>query len=166
MWYVYISWYWPVARRCRDGFGNISWIYHIVFCSYSAQFTYHTLRWQFDSHNQVSLLILWDGREMIELTSKKNRWVLYENDHQYRQISNIKRTKSQNLNISPLVLPSCLPIHSSLALSQEWKDIIGATPTGDAPTTSQWSTIFMPKVPLILQVLWYLRYGLPDPEAL
>ena len=40
----------------------------------------------------------------------------------YRQISNIRGTKSQVEN----------------------EDIVGAAPTGDAPTTSEWSTIVLP----------------------
>ena len=35
-------------------------------------------------------------------------------------------------------------------------DVVGAAPTGDAPTTSEWSTIWLPtKVRLILEVLRY-----------
>ena len=36
------------------------------------------------------------------------------------------------------------------------EDVVGATPTGDAPTTSEWATILLPtKVKLILEVWWY-----------
>ena len=36
----------------------------------------------------------------------------------------------------------------------ENEDVIGAAPTGDAPTTSEWSTILYPtRVRLILEVL-------------
>ena len=39
----------------------------------------------------------------------------------------------------------------------ENEDVVGAAPTGDAPTTSEWSTILLPtKVRLILEVLQYL----------
>ena len=35
--------------------------------------------------------------------------------------------------------------------------LLGAAPTGDAPTTSEWSTILLPtKVRLILEVLRYI----------
>ena len=38
------------------------------------------------------------------------------------------------------------------------EDVVGAAPTGDAPTTSEWSTIVLPiKVPLILKVWQYSR---------
>ena len=37
------------------------------------------------------------------------------------------------------------------------EDVVGAAPTGDAPTTSEWSTILLPtKVRLILEVLRYM----------
>ena len=36
----------------------------------------------------------------------------------------------------------------------ENEDVVGAAPTGDAPTTSEWSTVLLPtKVPLIWEVL-------------
>ena len=36
----------------------------------------------------------------------------------------------------------------------ENEDVVGAVPTGDAPTTSEWSTILLPtKVCLILETL-------------
>ena len=39
----------------------------------------------------------------------------------------------------------------------ENEDAVGAAPTGDAPTTSEWSTILFPtKLPLILEVWQYL----------
>ena len=35
--------------------------------------------------------------------------------------------------------------------------VVGAAPTGDAPTTSEWSTILLPtKMHLILEILWYI----------
>ena len=37
------------------------------------------------------------------------------------------------------------------------EDVVGAAPTGDAPTTSEWSTIFLPtKVCLILETWQYV----------
>ena len=39
----------------------------------------------------------------------------------------------------------------------ENEDVVGAAPTGDAPTTSEWSTILLPTwVHLILEVLRYI----------
>ena len=60
----------------------------------------------------------------------------------YRQISNIRRTKYQNPNISRLVSSCrCLNLLKPCVKSD---DVVGAAPTGDAPpTTSEWSTIFI-----------------------
>ena len=47
----------------------------------------------------------------------------------------------------------------------ENEDVVGAAPTGDAPTTSEWSTIWLPtKVRLILEVLRYIYVWLTLPE--
>ena len=43
----------------------------------------------------------------------------------------------------------------------ENEDVVGAAPTGDAPTTSEWSTILFPtKVRLILEMLRYIRQAI------
>ena len=71
----------------------------------------------------------------------------YWYDH-YRKTSSINRTKSQNLNVSSLVLQ--LPLLNPLKPGVENEDVVGAAPTGDAPTTSELSTILLPtKVRLI-----------------
>ena len=77
----------------------------------------------------------------------------------YREISNIRRTKSPNLIVPRLVLQLSLPVFANKARCQvENEDVVGAAPTGDAPTTSEWSTILLPtKVRLILET-W--RYSL------
>ena len=78
----------------------------------------------------------------------------------YRPIYIIKPTGCQNnpgrvfpldAAASSLLSLSCLcPIHWSQVLSQEWR-CSWAAPTGDAPTTAQWSTILLPtKVGLIM----------------
>ena len=42
----------------------------------------------------------------------------------------------------------------------ENEDVVGAAPTGDAPTTSEWSTILLPtKVRLILEILRYSDFN-------
>ena len=66
------------------------------------------------------------------------RWV---NKTNYRKVSNIRRTKSQNLNDPYLVLKSSLPNPLKPGVEVENEDVVGAAPTGDAPTTSEWSTI-------------------------
>ena len=40
----------------------------------------------------------------------------------------------------------------------ENEDVVGAAPTGDAPTTSEWSTILLPtEAHLILEILRYIK---------
>ena len=77
-------------------------------------------------------------------------------NHNYRQTSNISHTISQNLNVSLSPCSCICPIHWSQV---ENEDVVGAAPTGDAPTTPEWSTILLPtQVPLILEVWWYTSY--------
>ena len=57
----------------------------------------------------------------------------------YRQIFNLKRTQSQNIDVSRLVLQ--LFLLNPLKQGVENEDVFGAVPTVDAPTTSEWSTI-------------------------
>ena len=72
----------------------------------------------------------------------------------YRQTSIINLTKSQNLNVSRLVLQLSLPnILKPCIIKVENGDVVETLPTGSAPTTSEWSTILMPTtVRLILEV--------------
>ena len=71
----------------------------------------------------------------------------------YRKISNISRTKSQNLNDSRLVLLLSLPNPLKPGGLGENEDVVGAAPAGDAPTTSEWSTILLlTNLHLILEV--------------
>ena len=64
-----------------------------------------------------------------------------------------EETILQNLYMFLVLSCSCLcPIHSSQVLIKN-EDVVGAAPTGDAPATSEWSTISSPtEVPLILEV--------------
>ena len=69
----------------------------------------------------------------------------------YRKTSSISRTKSQNLNVSNLVVQLSL-LNPLKPVENE--DVVGAEPTGDASTTSELSTILLlTKVRLILDVL-------------
>ena len=95
------------------------------------------------------------------------RWDVYccaDNIAICRKTSSISRTKPQHLNVS-LSSYSCLcPIHWSQVLSREWI-CSWSNGEGDAPTTSEWSTILLPtKVRRILEVWWYfesiLIYGI------
>ena len=53
----------------------------------------------------------------------------------YRQVYDIRRTKSQNLNVSRLVLQ--LYLRNLLKAGIKPKDVVGAAPTGNNPTTSE-----------------------------
>ena len=73
---------------------------------------------------------------------------------EYRQISNIRRPQSQNINVSRPVLQFALsnPLKPCVKLNED----LGGAPTGDAPTTCEWSTILLPtKVRLILETWRY-----------
>ena len=73
-------------------------------------------------------------------------------DENYRQISRVWYIKSQNLNVSRLILQLLLP---NPLKACENEDVVGAAPSGDAPATSEWSTILLPtKVRTILEVWW------------
>ena len=72
----------------------------------------------------------------------------------YLQVSNTVRTKFQLLKDSRT---SCLAAIFAESLEVENEDAIGAAPTSDAPTTSEWSTIVLPtNVRLISDVLRYV----------
>ena len=76
----------------------------------------------------------------------------------YRPISNIRHSKSQHLNVSHLVFQLPLPNPLMPGVEIENEDVVGAAPTGDAPSTSEWSTILFPnKVHLILDVWLYIK---------
>ena len=75
----------------------------------------------------------------------------------YRQVSDIRRTKSQHLKDSHTVLRLSLLKSLEDIYEVDNEDVVGAAPTGDAPTTSEWSTILLSaKVRLILEVLRYI----------
>ena len=74
----------------------------------------------------------------------------------YYEISNISHTKSQNLKwfLSHLAVVFAQSIEARFYVQNE--DVVGAVPTGDAPTTFEWSIILLPiKVQLILEVWRY-----------
>ena len=71
-----------------------------------------------------------------------------------RKTPSISRTESPNLNVSCLVLQ--LSMLNPLKPGVENEDVVGAAPTGDAPTISELSTILLStEVRLILEVLRY-----------
>ena len=76
----------------------------------------------------------------------------------YRKTSSINLTKSQNLNVSCIIL-QLSSLNPLKPCEVETEDVVGAAPTGDAPTTSELSTILLPtKVRLILEVLRYIDF--------
>ena len=81
----------------------------------------------------------------------------------YRQISNIRGTEYQNSNVSL----SCLAVVYTQSIEAMcWvknEDAVGAAPTGDAPTASEWSASLLPtKVCLVLQVWKYMLIDRED----
>ena len=81
--------------------------------------------------------------------------------HEYRKVSNIRRTKYQNLNDSRIILQLSLPNALKSSVKSKNEDVVGAAPIGDAPTTSEWSTILLPsQVRLILEIWRYSTQGI------
>ena len=77
----------------------------------------------------------------------------------YRQTSNISHTTSQNLNAPRLGLRLSLPKSIKARCYVKNEDAVREAPTGDAPTTSEWSTILLPtNLCLILDVWLYLLW--------
>ena len=86
--------------------------------------------------------------EEIPATIWRMAW---NHKNKYSKISNIRHTKSQKLNDSRLVLQLPLPNPLKPGVVEN-EDEVGAAPTGDAPTTSEWPTILLHKVQLILEI--------------
>ena len=76
---------------------------------------------------------------------------------EYYQISNIRCTIFQDLNVSRLVLQLSLPDSLEPGVEVGNEDVVGAAPTGDAPTTSEWSTILLPTTVHALRCDLYIR---------
>ena len=57
----------------------------------------------------------------------------------YRKVSDIRLIQSQNLDVSCLGMQ--LSLRNILKPGVLIEDVVGAAPTGDAPKTSEWSTI-------------------------
>ena len=80
----------------------------------------------------------------------------------YRQVSNIRRTKSRHFKRFSYCLAAAFAESLEARCWVENEDVVGAAPTGDTPTISEWSTILLPiKVRLKLEVLRYfdMIYG-------
>ena len=70
--------------------------------------------------------------------------------YMYRHNSNIRHIKSENLSDCLLVLQ--LPWVDWSQVENE--DVVGAAPTGNAPTTSEWSTILLPTQTCLILETW------------
>ena len=55
----------------------------------------------------------------------------------YHKVSNIRRTKFQNISDSRTVLHVVFAQSIEAMYQVENEDVVGAAPTGDAPTTSE-----------------------------
>ena len=83
--------------------------------------------------------------DLTEVCSWGSNW-------QYPQIFNIKCTKIKCF-LSRLAVHFAQSIEARCSVQNE--DVVGAALPGDAPTTSEWSTVLLPaKVWLILEVWW------------
>ena len=58
--------------------------------------------------------------------------------------SNISRTKFHKINCFSYRLTVVFAQYTEARFKVENGDVIGATPTGDAPTPSEWSTCLLP----------------------
>ena len=95
----------------------------------------------------------WDTFELSFRPSVWNQWT----NSITCKIFNTRRTNTQILNVSRLLLQLPLPNLFEARCYVENEDAVGAAPTGDAPTISEWSTILLPtKVSLISEVWLYL----------
>ena len=73
--------------------------------------------------------------------------------------SNIRHIKPQNLNVIRLVVAVVFAQSIEAKWQVENEDVVGAAPTGDAPTRPEWSTILSPTdVRLILEVWVYICF--------
>ena len=74
------------------------------------------------------------------------------------QTCNTRRTKAQNINFLFSSYSRLFAQSIEARCKVENEDVVEVAPTGDAPTTSEWSTILLPtKVRLLLEVWRYAR---------
>ena len=90
--------------------------------------------------------------------SEKWAWLNEEDIDMYRPIYNISLTKIATFNFvsSHLAVEFEQSIEARCKIENEY--VVGATPTGDAPTTFEWSTVLPPtNVPLVLDICRFSR---------
>ena len=104
---------------------------------------------------QVTPFLHTENKQIVEIQPRAKKM-----GHLYRQISNISRSKSQNLNtkcfLSSLAIVFTQSIEARCQVGNE--GLVGAAPTGDAPATSEWSTLILTsELPLILEFWRYVE---------
>ena len=72
----------------------------------------------------------------------------------YHQTSNISCIKSQNSNVSCLILQVFFAQFIEARCEIENEDVVEAALTGDAPTISWWSTILLPTNVHLISEVW------------
>ena len=150
LWYW---WYTPHGLQCMDDrhFAHLV-IQSSKFILFVCVFIRHPKGKPVRSCSSTSIHPNWQGAEVSGTLPHPVQCL----EETYRKISNIRRTKSPNLNVSRLVLQLSLPNPMKPVVKSKNEDAVGATPTGDAPTASEWSTILLPtKVCLILETWRY-----------
>ena len=98
----------------------------------------------------------WHVLLLAHICNFKQRKAFYINILKYRKISHIRHTKFEHFKFSS----SChavVFVQCKARCQVENEDVVGATPKGHAPNTSEWSTVLLPTIllPLILEV-WQL----------
>ena len=98
---------------------------------------------QSDTWASLRRLLGCPTQDYCQISNIRYTWLLGCPTQDYCQISNISYTKYQNWNVShPVTVVSAQSIEAMCQVENE--DVVGAAPTGDAPTTSEWSIILLP----------------------
>ena len=114
-----------------------------------------------ERHNIGIILDCFDGCFITNYVRKSifhgdDSVMTYQYDFEYRNVSNIRRTKSQHLKDSRTAY-RLVAVFAEFLEARCWVEnevVVEAAPTGDTPTTSEWSTILLPtRARLILETL-------------
>ena len=139
-------------RSCGIFTKAVSWeMFKISILDLSLKNTYLKLQPHLPGNNELTITKTQSANHV------HNSWdVLHVWMKSYRQTSNISCTKIDRIPklkcfLSHFAVVCAQSIEAKSSVKNE--DVVGAAPTGDAPTTSEWSTISLPtKERLILQV--------------
>ena len=91
------------------------------------------------------VLLHWSLRNAMNRMVVRCQW-------NYCQACNIRRTNAQNSNVSRLVLQ--LSLCNVLYPGVENEDVVGAAPTGSAPSKSEWLKILLSTKVWFISELW------------